>query len=258
VDESALVAELADVGEKAKEREAIIANRRHVVEDAERECLAQASGLDILKSREMDLKAQLEDIKTKLNDLAEQIPAQQDRLKKTREVLDAANEAAKDVPPVVNVDDIKKKVEDARTANAAWELKARKTRALDEVAEYIQQAEALTLAMNNRKKDRNKVIREARLPMEGFSITEDNEVFFKGVPFSQASDAEQLRASVAVGMALNPKVQVLRVRDGSLLDEDGMKELSEMAELNGYQVWVERVDSSGKVGVVLENGEVKQ
>jgi len=52
-------------------------------------------------------------------------------------------------------------------------------------------------------------------------------------------------------------LRIVRVRDGSLLDEDSMKVLSDMAEKNDVQVWIERVDSSGRVGIVLEDGEVK-
>ena len=41
-----------------------------------------------------------------------------------------------------------------------------------------------------------------------------------------------------------------------LLDENGMKLLAEMADANDFQVWIERVDSSGKVGIVLCDGHV--
>ncbi len=77
-----------------------------------------------------------------------------------------------------------------------------------------------------------------------------------GVPLTQASDAEQLRASLAIAMALNPKLRVIRVRDGSLLDSNAMKIIAEMAETKDFQVWIERVDDSGKVGFVLEDGHV--
>ncbi len=58
-------------------------------------------------------------------------------------------------------------------------------------------------------------------------------------------------------MAANPKLKVLRIQDGSLLDEQNMRLLTEMAEASDYQIWLERVDTSGKVGVVMEDGMVK-
>lgn len=50
---------------------------------------------------------------------------------------------------------------------------------------------------------------------------------------------------------------MIRARDGSLLDDDAMKILADMAAKSDYQVWIERVDSSGKVGFVIEDGHVK-
>jgi hypothetical protein len=79
-----------------------------------------------------------------------------------------------------------------------------------------------------------------------------------GHPFVQASDAEQLRASIAIAISMNPQIRVIRVRDGSLLDEDSIKLVAELAEANDCQVWLERVDSSGKIGFVLEDGHVKE
>lgn len=79
-----------------------------------------------------------------------------------------------------------------------------------------------------------------------------------GVPFNQGSDAEQLRASLGIAMALNPKLKVIRVRDGSLLDDDSMKIVEQMADKNNFQIFIERVDSSGKVGIVMENGLVRK
>jgi hypothetical protein len=35
-----------------------------------------------------------------------------------------------------------------------------------------------------------------------------------------------------------------------------MKEVEQMAQERDMQVWIERVDESGKVGIVIEDGEV--
>ena len=69
----------------------------------------------------------------------------------------------------------------------------------------------------------------------------DEGVTYNGVPFSQASSAEQIRVSLAMAMALNPKLRVVRILDGSLLDADSMRQVAEMATAADYQVWVERV-----------------
>ncbi len=117
-------------------------------------------------------------------------------------------------------------------------------------------ADSLTANIQRREDDKRSKISAAKLPVPGIGFG-DGFITLNGVPFDQASDAEQLRASIAVAMAANPKLRVLRVRDGSLLDDDSMKLLGKMAEAQDFQVWVERVSSDGKVGFVIEDGHVK-
>jgi len=104
--------------------------------------------------------------------------------------------------------------------------------------------------------EKRSVIEEAKLPIKGLGF-DDTGVTYQGVPFSQASDAEQLRVSVALGIAMNPKLKVLLVRNGSLLDEENLKLVGEMAEKAEAQVWMERVGTGAEMSVIMEDGEVK-
>jgi hypothetical protein len=58
-------------------------------------------------------------------------------------------------------------------------------------------------------------------------------------------------------MANNNKVRVMRIKDGSLLDEDSLAVVAEMAHAHDFQVWIESVETSGNVGIYMEDGEVK-
>ena len=71
-----------------------------------------------------------------------------------------------------------------------------------------------------------------------------------------AEVAEQLRVSAAMGLAMNPTVKVLLIRDGSLLDDDSMKMLAEMADAAGGQVILERVGKGAECSVIIEDGMV--
>jgi hypothetical protein len=95
----------------------------------------------------------------------------------------------------------------------------------------------------------------ANMPVPGLGFDDDG-VTLNGLPFSSASSAEKLRASTAIGMAASPELRVMWVRDGSLLDRASMAELEAMAAANDFQLWVERVDETGTVGIVIEDGEV--
>lgn len=135
----------------------------------------------------------------------------------------------------------------------------------DELVKAVTAAEessqALTDAMEAREKQRREALAGAKMPIEGLGFQIDDKgkplVTFGGVPFEQASTAEQLRASTAIAMAANPTLRVLQIKDGSLLDEDSMKLLAELAAEQDYQLWIERVGTDGGVGIIMENGAVK-
>ena len=102
-----------------------------------------------------------------------------------------------------------------------------------------------------------KTLRKTKFPIEGLSFSGGG-VTYKGLPFEYASAAEQMRVSVAIGAALQPKLKVVLIRDGSLLDTNGLKLLAEIAEEYGMQCWVERVGEGAECSVIIEAGEVKE
>ncbi len=163
---------------------------------------------------------------------------------------------AQPLPPLVDVTDVQRQIEEAKRINAIMDLRDTKTK-YDGIADAAQKAaDELTAAMEARKADKNAKIAAAKIPVTGITFG-DGVILFNGKPLSQASDAEQIRVSCAIAMAKNPKLRVVRVRQGSLIDEDGKKLLAEIAEKNDFQVWMEVVDGSGKVGFVMEDGHVR-
>ncbi|GAF96635.1 unnamed protein product, partial [marine sediment metagenome] len=78
-------------------------------------------------------------------------------------------------------------------------------------------SDALTKKIEKLDKTKAEAIKAADLPIAGLSFDE-NGVTFAGLPFKQSSASEQLRVSLAIAMALNPELRVIRITDGSLLD----------------------------------------
>jgi thymidine kinase len=118
-----------------------------------------------------------------------------------------------------------------------------------------QAAQQLTEAMEARQQAKEQALAAAKFPVPGLSLG-DGQVLFNQVPLAQASSAEQLRISTALAMAANPKVRVVLIREGSLLDQDGLRLVAELAREKGYQVWMESVSNRQDVGVVIEDGQV--
>ncbi|HUV87511.1 MAG TPA: hypothetical protein VMX79_10410, partial [bacterium] len=116
----------------------------------------------------------------------------------------------------------------------------------------MQSVTAQIQAIDDRK---TTALASATFPVPGLSFNEDG-VLYDGRPLEQASSAELTRISTAVAMAANPKLKVVIIHDGSLLDDDNLHIIAEMAAADGYQIWIERVDESGEVGVIIEDGMV--
>jgi len=63
--------------------------------------------------------------------------------------------------------------------------------------------------------------------------------------------------SFAIAAAMNPKLRVVTIDGAECLDPEHLGLVQKMAEERDMQVWMTVVDNSGKVGIVIEDGEIK-
>jgi len=156
-----------------------------------------------------------------------------------------------------NLDDVNERIQLLETTNA----RIRQQKARQQVAEAAEKKKGekaqLTLALKEIDKKKADGIAAANFPDPKLSFNDDG-VTYNGIPFSQASTAQQLRAAVAVAIAANPRLRVIRIDKGESLDTKQLALLEELAAEHNTQVWISRVDESGAVGFVIEEGEVKK
>lgn len=189
-----------------------------------------------------ETREEIAELKAKLAELEKQL----------EELLDVE---LGDLPERKDIAEIQQRIADSERLNGLYaKRKAHEQIAKDLKAEEDAAAELTTKVEAGRKAAAD-AVRAAQLPVDGLELTEDS-ILLNGQPFSQASDAEQLRASVAIAGAMNPKLKIIRVRDGSLLDPESMALLAGYAELHGLQVWVETVASGREAAIVIEDGYV--
>lgn len=166
---------------------------------------------------------------------------------------DQANLAAIAQPP--DPAPIRGRLETLDSTNAAVRTKRERIRITEELAAVKEAADARTAELARIDREKADAIAAAKMPLEGLSFDEDG-VLYQGVPFSQASSAERLRVGIAMAMALNPRIRVIRITDGSLLDSENLALIEQMAGEHDFQIWIERVDETGTVGVTIEDGQV--
>jgi DNA repair exonuclease SbcCD ATPase subunit len=241
IDESALVKRLDEAGQQNTQLEQRRANRDRVASDVRTLELANHTDAQTIA----DMEKEIGDLRHKIAEREKQVQEMKDRLA-----------AAPPLPPAIDTTEIRAKIEAARKTNTNVRALDKKLAHVKRAQQLESESEQLTGRMKDRDEAKRAAIAAAKMPIEGLAFGE-GVVLLNSVPFEQASDAEQLRASVAIAAALNPKLRVIRIRDGSLLDDQAMRWLGEFAQSLDMQIWIERVDSSGSVGFVIEDGHVK-
>ncbi len=233
IDDAALVEELERAGEHNTLVERRRASREAFVAETER-----------MEARGADLRAQAQALYDQAAE-AEALAAG-----KRRQLAEAEQ-----LPEPIDTLDLRQRIADAGRVNALVAQREQRDRIEAQSKDVETQAAALTKAIEDRTAQRREAIAKAEMPVPGIGFGED-EILLDGIPFDQASSAEQLRTSVAIAIAMNPKLRVIRVQDGSLLDEDAMRILAEMAAAADYQVWIEVVQSGRSAAIVIEDGAV--
>lgn len=205
--------------------------------------------------RKIEILAEIEELKRKLADQEAYIlRVQQTHENLVRESDDArkALEGFKewDVKP------IQQKLLDAQEQNEKYKKNLARLGQATTLKEKQAESAKLTKAIEDIDERKQKKLSAAKFPVEGLSFG-SGEVMFDGLPFSQASQAQRMRVSVGMAAAMNPKLRVSLVRDGSLLDKKSLALLAELATEHDLQVLIERVGTSDPSAIIIEDGMVK-
>ena len=203
-----------------------------------------------------DLEAEIEGLSKDILELEEKLQlAKNEKLEREKDF----KETQKQLGSMVKVDDVEveAQIKSADTINKKVREKIEKSTLAGRIEKGTRIIEGMTNQLAAIDRAKQEKLSSAKMPIEHLTFDESG-VYYKGVPFSQASSAEALRVSVAMGIAMNPKLKILLIRDGSLLDSNNLKAISEMAFDSGHQIWLERVSEGDECSVVIEDGSVKE
>lgn len=197
--------------------------------------------------------AERDDLLVKLSETKNSLVEHDVKLKAIRAKYDAIN--------VPNVEELKgqlAKIEITnRDARAVAAHRADREKAKVIVDDLTKRIDAMTERLAKIAAERQAKIANAKYPIEGLSFDDWGAVVFNNVPLSQASQAEQIRVSMAIGLAANPELRVMCVREGALLDAKSRALVHKIAEEADAQVFLEVVESTDPDTIFIEDGAVK-
>jgi hypothetical protein len=196
-----------------------------------------------------ETSANIQKLEAELMELRETLKRRQDGLEALRKQYDEFRTT------VIDVTQLRKDLAGIKATNECINNNALRLHIEGELMLKEDEHDFLEKELGDIAIEKEKMLTAAKFPIKDLSF-DDNGLLYKGTPFSQASAAAKLRASIAMGISLNPKIRVMIIRDGSLLDDDNMKLISDMAIEHNAQIWVERVGKGEECTVIIEDGRI--
>lgn len=209
----------------------------------------------------LEIKKSIGEEESKIDNLKKEIEQAEIRIKEKNKLISEVTDKKRkyensiEKADLVDTSTIEEKIRNVDHDNAHYRKHQEFIAAEEKLKEAIQDGKEKTSALENFREEKAEQIKKAKYPIDGLSVTSDG-VCFNGIPINQINTAEQIKVGVAVSMALNPTLKVLRISDGSLLDSNSLKIIDSLVKEKDYQCWLEKVDESGKVGIYIEEGEV--
>ena len=131
------------------------------------------------------------------------------------------------------------------------------TKLENELGDAVVEYDKYTSLLEDLQKRKEKEVHDIPFPIKGLGILDDA-ISYNGIPFSETSQAEKLRISLAIAEALNPELRVVLIKEGSFFDDAMMKEIKTWAKEKDVQVWIESVQNEADGNsFYIEDGVLK-
>ncbi len=225
---------------------------RHTLESV---CVQISTSAD----RKERIYAELERTREQLKRQEAELAAAEEETKTARErkakgeVVVASLESELEAAP-----DHSQSIRDASEINRKAEAWKRKQALRAEMDVAEKSIEASKQALADIENDRKERLFSAKFPVEGLEFTEDG-VLFNGLPFDSGNQCQSdiLRVGVAIAVAQDPALKIVRIKDGSLLDSARKRELLEQLSASGFQAFIETVADSELQALTIDESPVK-
>jgi hypothetical protein len=203
------------------------------------------------KAKLEQARADYKNIQDEIEDLEVQLADRQKALAGAAQEGKLLSKLVEDFEPQ-DVEEIREQIANIESTNAQAHAFEQRAELEKELGEAESKAEQMTVRIGELDEQKKAMLAQAPFPVPGLSFNE-TEVLYNGIPLSQASGAEQVIISAAIGMALSPdpdKLQIMIVREGGLLDDAKRLELYKLVRDRGFQLFIEQPGVDGDVVIV--------
>lgn len=241
IDVSALATELREAGEFNTQIEARKAKRKEVATKIESLANHRAANL----KRIAELESQIAMMRTEI-----------EGTERESAELQAKLDTAPELPAPKSTTLITQRIQDANSININVRNKQTHIKHIKAAEEAQAKYNELTKAIDTRKLNMELAVKNAELPLPNIGFCK-TALLLNGLPFKEASTAEQIRTAVALSMSLHPQLRLMWIRDASLLDDDSLAVIYKLAEEYDCNVLLETVRPQSGSAIVLVDGHVE-
>ena len=178
------------------------------------------------------------------------------RLKTLQVLQTTLTESIQPELPIQNPAEVEAKITALSSTNEAIRENARKKEAMAAMERCVEEYSKLGDDIKVVENQKAKKLAETVMPVKGLSILSDG-LGYNGIPLEQECQSKQLKICVAIAMAMNPKLKVLRI-DGNGLDKNSLVAIGELVAGTDYQIWIEKVSDDNTIGFYIEDGHLTE
>jgi DNA repair exonuclease SbcCD ATPase subunit len=208
-------------------------------------------------------ESDLETAKSAVAEAEKRLAQAREAVDKSRDELEAARanalEAGRQANEYACKDpaEIESQLSTVEATNRKVRANATRSKLESELGAKEREAERLSNEIESIDAAKANLLEQAKFPVPGLGFDELGPTY-QGFPLDQASHSDRIKISAAIGMALHPQLGDLLIRDGEKVGTADMAMIRELAEREGFQVWIEKFTEKGEgCSVVLEDGRVR-
>lgn len=198
------------------------------------------------------LESKVSMLQAKVDDLAERLRAAGDECAEAMRELMLAQKSVEDLHDESTAE-LEANIEAIDAINTKVRSNLDRMRAMEEAEFYRSQYDNLTRQIDETRRKKTALLDHAALPLPGLSV-QDGELTYRGAKWDCMSGADQLKVSVAIVRALNPRCGFVLLDKLEQMDLDTMREFGAWLDQEGLQVIATRVSTGDECSIIIEDG----
>ena len=128
-----------------------------------------------------------------------------------------------------------------------------KEKAEEDAKEIRQQYNALSVEIEDVRKQKRDLLTNADLPLEGLSV-DDGELLYLGQRWDNMSGSQQLQVATAIVRKLKPECGFVLIDKLEQMDQVTLKEFGEWLKREGLQAIATRVSTGDECSIIIDDG----